>query len=89
MADRLLSAVYLDAVDDVLFTVSAGLSGMRQEQPSSSVDRSNSNGAGSSSTVNTTTEVVGFGAFLVQYLFALVCLCEWNPYIFFSYSDVL
>ncbi|KAM7540884.1 hypothetical protein Aperf_G00000039262 [Anoplocephala perfoliata] len=64
VADRLLSAVYLDAVDDVLYTVSAGLSrhrGKRWTPPSENDD-------------NASTENVGFGAFIAQYLFALVCL---------------
>nr|CDS16479.1 Membrane proteinTapt1 CMV receptor [Echinococcus granulosus] len=76
VADRLLSAVYLDAVDDVLFTVSAGLSGLRRQR-SSSGDHVVTTSSGASSTDPSScpsTEVVGLGALFVQYLFALACL---------------
>lgn len=65
MADRLLSAVYLDAVDDVLFTVSAGLSG--QQPATSTATASDSYGDSGTATL---------GSFLLQYLFALVLLCK-------------
>ncbi|KAM3188472.1 hypothetical protein ACTXT7_000169 [Hymenolepis weldensis] len=68
VADRLLSAVYLDAVDDVLYTVSACLSGHRGEKP-----RPQPAGNGDSNNQET-PEKVGLGAFIAQYLFALVCL---------------
>ncbi|KAL5967093.1 hypothetical protein TSMEX_005157 [Taenia solium] len=76
VADRLLAAVCLDAVDDVLFTISAGLSGLRHQRTSSG-DRmvtTSSNAFSPDSPSSPSTEAVSFGAFFVQYLFALACL---------------
>ncbi|VDM33562.1 unnamed protein product [Hydatigera taeniaeformis] len=71
VADRLLSAVCLDAVDDVLYTVSAGL-GRQRVFPSDRVVTTSS--SVSSIDPPSSAEAVSLGAFIVQYLFALTCL---------------
>uniref|UniRef100_A0A0V0J1P8 Protein TAPT1 homolog n=1 Tax=Schistocephalus solidus TaxID=70667 RepID=A0A0V0J1P8_SCHSO len=76
VADRLLSAVNLDAIDDILFTVKAKLMSGKPDasgsRPACSGD--NPQPPGSNPSPASASTSVTWGSFILQYTFALLCV---------------